>query len=109
MTRIEALVKHFGRSLVELEERHYKHNKHTRFGKLQVREDAKTNIYVFKECLDCAGVESEDYANYKMIYTEEALKEFEKRRLLIIISHRKLSGNKQTSKTKLIDTILKSY
>ncbi len=109
MTRIEALVKHFGRSLVELEKRHFKYNKHTRFGKLQVRSNDVGNIYVFKECLDCACVEPDGYANYKMIYTEEALKEFEKRRLLIITNHRKLPGNKQTSKTKLIDIILKSY
>ncbi len=53
MTRIEALVKHFGRSLVELEQRHFKYNKHTKFGKLQVRTDNVGNIYVFKECLDC--------------------------------------------------------
>ncbi len=65
MTRIEMLVQHIGRSLDEQETRHFKHNKHTRFGKLQVREEnmkivgagiRQRRIIVFKECLDCAEV-----------------------------------------------------
>ena len=55
-------VRHYGRSIGEIEKRHKVLNGHTKFGKLQVKEEPmkivgagvkQSKITVFKECLDC--------------------------------------------------------
>ncbi len=53
-TIFETVTEHRGRSLKEQRDRHEQATSHTRYGKLQVREDKNTKrIIVFQECLDC--------------------------------------------------------
>ena len=98
---------HRGRSLEEQQERHRAGTGHTRVGKLGARLNEVTKmIHVFQECLDCAETHIDpDTGNPGRGYLET----LDKKQLLTRIIHRSLVGNKQTSKTKLIETILKSY
>ena len=101
---------HRGRSLEEQQERHKAGTGHTRVGELGARISKVTKlIHVFQECLDCAGVET----TIGTVSDERLgllhLETLDKKQLLAITTTRGLSGNKQTSKTKLIDTIIKSY
>ncbi|KKL46721.1 hypothetical protein LCGC14_2342710 [marine sediment metagenome] len=103
---------HRGRSLEEQQERHRVGTGHNRVGKLYARvSDVTKLIHVFQECLDCNEVDPDfdenEYIN--PAYTEDRLSLLSKVELLIITKTRELPGNKQTSKTKLIETILKSY
>ena len=103
---------HRGRSLEEQQERHRAGSGHIRVGKLGARLNKVTNmIHVFQECLDCAGADLDfnDDDEYHPVHTELRLSPLSKTELLIITKDRELPGNKQTSKTKLIETILKSY
>jgi len=94
---------HRGRSLEEQQERHRAGTGHTRVGELGARVDKNTKmIHVFQKCLDCAGLEP-------LPYTYETLLGMSKEVLLVLTKNRELPGNKQTSKHKLADTILKSY
>ena len=114
----ETRTEHRGRTLDEQQSRHQQATGHNNPGKLQVREEkfafpsGTTNraIYVFQECLDC----KEDTTELKIFDeasapTREHLETLDKKQLLIRTGMRGLAGNKQTSKTKLIDTIINSY
>ena len=103
---------HRGRSLEEQQERHRAGTGHIRVGKLGARLNKITNmIHVFQECLDCS---ERLVVDVKLSPSDQRigvydLNQKDKKQLLQIIRMRSLVGNKQTSKTKLIDTILKSY
>ncbi len=108
-TIFETPTYHRGRSLEEQQERHRAGTGHTRVGKLGARLNKVTNmIHVFQECLECKG-EEEPNIDSVSPYTTYDLEPLDKKGLLFITSARELPGNKQTSKTKLIETILKSY
>ena len=102
---------HRGRSLEEQQERHRAGSGHTRVGKLYARvSDVTKLIHVFQECLDCSNDEIElDTRPSPDGPSREHLETLDKKQLLLRTGIRELPGNKQTSKTKLIETILKSY
>ncbi len=103
---------HRGRSLEEQQERHRAGSGHTRVGKLGCYQNIITKmIHVFQECLECS---ERLVVDVKLSPSDQRigvyhLNQKNKKQLLQIIHMRSLVGNKQTSKTKLIDTILKSY
>lgn len=60
MTRLEMKVNHIGRSLAEQAMRHDRSSGgHTRYSKLEVKEDDKGRITVSKYCLDCVKEKKE--------------------------------------------------
>ena len=110
-TIFETPTYHRGRSLEEQQERHRVGTGHTRVGKLHAILSKTTKMYhIFQECLDCSNDEIElDTRPSPDGPSREHLETLDKKQLLLRTGIRGLPGNPQSSKTKLIDTILKSY
>ena len=113
----ETVTEHRGRTLYEQQSRHKQATGHNQAGKLQVREEEikivgagirQRRIIVYQECLDCSGVKLKVFDDAGPP-TREHLETLDKNGLLAKAKIRYLPGNKQTNKTKLIDTILDSY
>ncbi|KKL28459.1 hypothetical protein LCGC14_2374940 [marine sediment metagenome] len=117
----ETVTEHRGRTLYEQQSRHKQATRHDNPGKLQVREEEmkivgagirQRRIIVFQECLDCKPDRMIVNVELPPISTKGGrvyLESMSKNSLLEVTKSKGLPGNKQTSKTKLIDTIMNSY
>jgi len=117
----ETVTEHRGRTLYEQQSRHQQATGHNNPGKLQVREEEmkivgagirQRRIIVFQECLDCKPDRMIVNVELPPISTKGGrvyLESMSKNSLLEVTKSKGLPGNKQTSKTKLIDTIMNSY